>query len=572
MKVYQTMGLWILIAVSVGATGCGSSPSDTQTPPPSGGNAGSGPGGAGSGSGAAGGVGGTSSAGGSTSTGDPGGTGGAVCNPSTPAILSPMPGTTVPGGSITLQWSGGMSPYQVEVAFDAAFNDPVTPPITTGDQSVTVDGLNGGYFYWRVRSLGGCEASEPTAPAELHATCKPIKLASSLGLSYYASAIAWNAKDREYGIVYTRFEGGAHHIVFVRTDRLGNTIFGPMELTGPLMPDPSTGGYQNPTLAYVASMDRWATAYHREGADQSYVTLFDDSGGVLATQALDDGSDSEAQSVSYEPDLDRIVTSTDHGGAPWNTYVQQFDVSLNPVGTSVSASNCTASPYDGAFGGAITLPGLSGQGPAALALFDYRESFPPGVHDLFAQRVDLTTGALAWDNGANECAGRQIVPSLGPDLSIFPSMDWKPDEENVGVAYNVHPPANISADVYFTMIDPKSGSVLTPPTLLNTGAPKKAFTAQPKVAWDGEEFLAMWNDGRDQNQYGQIRMTKLDAAGNVIGSGDALFPLDGWVNWIPNWAGRGLVGHDRIHTFLIRHQQMNGAPSEVWMCIEPAYP
>jgi hypothetical protein len=294
---------------------------------------------------------------------------------------------------------------------------------------------------------------------------------------------------------------------------------------------------------------------------------------VLATQELDDGWDSEAQSVAYEPDIDRIVTMTDHGGDAWNSYVQQFDTSLNPVGASIDASTCAGFPNDGAFGAMITLPGLSGLGPSAFTVFEFRESYPPDIHHLFGQRVDLTNGALAWPSGVDACAGKKVVTSPGDGSRFLSGIDWDPAHQNVAVAYTVNPGQwGPVTDAYFTVVDPKSGAPLAPVTHLNAGGPGKAFTEMPKVAWDGEEFLTLWMDGRDPPVYAQIRMAKFDASGNVLGGGDALLQLPGWSNGIPTWTGRALVGHGRIHAFVSNHRDTDMSQNEVWMCIEPAYP
>lgn len=80
----------------------------------------------------------------------------------TPALVSPSNGGSVPGPDITMTWTGGTPPYKVELAFDAAFTDLVMPPIATPSTSVTVPNINGGRFYWRVTSVGGCGPSVPT--------------------------------------------------------------------------------------------------------------------------------------------------------------------------------------------------------------------------------------------------------------------------------------------------------------------------------------------------------------------------------------------------------------------------
>lgn len=574
MRTCQQIGLWMLIAGSLPAMGCGGTGDESSTQATTEGSSGTDTGSAGAGTGSAGaGTGGNAGGAGSSSTGT-----GTNCDLVAPVLASPGDGATVPGGPIALQWSGGAGPYEVEIAFDAAFTDPVASvsPITTSASSVTVTGLNGGYFYWRVRSLGGgdCAGSAPTAPAELHVTCTPFKLASGPVLSYYASALAWNAEDHEYGVALSRVEAGKYHLLFARVDRLGKIVFGPTELSGGSLPDPSSGGYQNPSLAYVTSTGLWATAYHREGDDQSYVSLFDDSGTVIATQALDDGSDSEFQSVSYDPGLDRLVISSDHGGSPWNTYVQRFDTALNPVGASVNVSNCTGGENSCNTGLALTLPGLAGVGSSALAVFDVRESLASDTHRLFGQRVDLTTGAVAWPKGGGAGAsdGVELAASPGSGLSFLATLDWNPDGQNVGVAYTVQPPVvGAVANVYFATLDPETGTMLSPAALLNTGAPGKAHRTMPKVAWDGEEFLATWMDGRGPAQ-GAIRMTKLSSSGAVIGGGDVLFPQAGWSNGLSAWTGRSLVGHDRIHAFVSNHRDTQESPNEAWMCIEPAYP
>lgn len=493
--------------------------------------------------------------------------------PETPAPipLSPDPSTPIPGPSLSLAWSGGEPPYEVELAFDAAFTDPVPglSPLSTDQATVEVAGLNGGKLYWRVRSLGGCGPSAFSEPARLHVTCNPVQLTATADESEIAGAIAWNPIDKEYGVTLTK--GSPSKIYFARVDRLGDLLSAPIEITGPSLPYPDVG-YQSHSLAYVASTDRWVVTYHREGADQAYATLFDDAGTALATYELDDGGDSERQSVSYHPDADMIVTSNDVGGSPWTTRVHRFDGALTFLSPSTDAAMGPSSTYDGAFGSSLALPGLAGSAHYAAVAFQYRHAVSPALYHLMLQLIRLDDGTILWPPGTqySTIAGRQLVAGVtGPE----PMLEWNPTDRVLAVAYGRDNGVawGMDNDVFLMLVDPLTASVLVPTIHLNAAAPSTSARMFVKVAWDGEELLALWIDGRAGANHYDLRLTKLSSAGTVLGAGDYRYDHPGDVNSLDGGPARAVVGHDGIHAMVYHHLDAGQTNRDVWLCIEPAY-
>ncbi len=524
------------------------------------------------GAGGMGGYGGMTASGGTGGMGEGGGMG--ICNdPSVPLILSPSNGATVSGGSVTFEWCGGCAPYEVEIAFDNAFNDPVMMPVMVNTPSVTVNGLNGGRVYWRVRSMGECSTGVFSEGGEAHLTCAPILLKTDPMYDYAPSAIAWNEKDKEYGVLLTRLDAGIVHIEFLRTDRLGNIVFGPAEVSSPLMPSFDWAGYLSPDLVYVASSDRWATVYHREGNDQSHVTVFDDNGTVLSSKGLDFGSDTEAHSITYHPETGQIVTSTDHSvSGLWETYIQRFDASLTQTGLSVNVVDSIGYPHNGLYGTVVAMPGLMNAGPSIFTVWEGWDSISPDdIFGLYGQRIDLPTGTLAWPSGFY-MAGKKLIPNAGPNTYYSTSIAWNSTDQNLLLAYTYGPSRwAFNTDIQAAIVDPIGGTLLTVPVHLNTGVSGKAWGTMPKVAWDGEEFLVLWTDGRNAALGGEIRMTKLTGGGQILGGGDKLFAQPGWANRIHSWTPKAMVGHDGIHAFVYYREDVQGELHSAYLCIEPPY-
>jgi hypothetical protein len=380
--------------------------------------------------------------------------------------------------------------------------------------------------------------------------------------------VVWNASDKEYGVLFVK--GSPSKLYFARVDRLGALLFGPAELTGASMP-PVFGGYQSPMLAYVASSDTWAVVYHREGPDQAYVTLFDDSATELATRELEDGSDSEFQSVVYHPQVDMIVTSNDTGGSVWDTTVHGFNNALGtPAQMVLNATQGSAFPYNGAFGSIVAMPGLNGAPPSAMVAFHYRASTNPPLFHGMIQSVDLAGKGVKWPKGGASIAGKTFAHDV--KHSPFPLMAWSPEAQVIGLTYirDIDGAWDAENDAFFVIIDPSTGSPLMAPAHLNAAAPAKAHQMFVQVAWDGEEFLVSWNDARDVQADRRVRMTKFNGAGAQLGSGDFLYPHAG--NLVATTSvGRGVTGHDRIHTLAYAHRSSNADNTDVWLCIEPEY-
>ncbi len=125
---------------------------------------------------------------------------------------------------------------------------------------------------------GALGAAAGAAPSS--AGCDPINLTTNPAVDQRAPAIAYNAADREYGVVFFQKSGSITNpweAAFVRTDLAGNILApGPTVISGSSLP-PIGAGYMTSDLAYVPSTDRWVVSYHREGPDQAYVTMFDDN-------------------------------------------------------------------------------------------------------------------------------------------------------------------------------------------------------------------------------------------------------------------------------------------------------
>jgi hypothetical protein len=501
-------------------------------------------------------------------------------------IVKPIAGDT-PGGSVTFQWSGGAKPYFVEIAFDPNFQKPWTNPdgtpkiFETNDQSIAIDGLNGGNVYWRVRSKG-CNTDTYVDGGKLHLTCKPVLLTENPTSNSYQPSIARNPSNGEYGVVFVQIESGTTYLDFLRTDRLGNVVFHPVHLP---VPQTLTGDV-HPDLAYIPNVNRWAVTYLvevSEASKKAHVLLLDDNGSSVGAQPLGYGAGSETQSVSYSPITDQILTLTDHFVGVAEPYLERFDASLTKIGSVIDIGESNMSNCNGQFGTMTQMPGLEEGKDSAFMAFDYYESaLNNSLHHLFIQRATFPSanGVLTWPKGTTvDCYnGKMLVSGLEGqvevDVSYLPASAWNPGEHNIGLVYarrNELLPKDTLTDAYFALVDPEMGVLLSALKPLHSGAEKFEFPEMPEIAWDGEEFLVLWNDGRDDNKSRHIRMSKFTAKGELVGSGDQELKLEGKDNAIPGWSGKSLVGHDNIHTLVGQRWEESSSTTNVWMCIEPPY-
>ncbi|HRI67381.1 MAG TPA: hypothetical protein PK156_24225 [Polyangium sp.] len=110
--------------------------------------------------------------------------------------------------------------------------------------------------------------------------------------------------------------------------------------------------------------------------------------------------------------------------------------------------------------------------------------------------------------------------------------------------------------------------------MLNSQAPKSAFSEMPEIAWDGNEFLVVWNDGRVEGGPRQVAMRKFDGTGKPIGDKEQILSTDldpKLHTTIPGWSGKSVIGHDGLHVIVGQQRADVASPSSVWMCIEPPY-
>lgn len=495
-------------------------------------------------------------------------------------LASPADGETLAGPAVTLTWSGGLAAYEIDVAFDPDFREPVPglSPLVSERPEVRVEGLSGGYFYWRVR-CPSCGPNVASEVQEIHVTCAPVLLAEAPALGPMSAAVAWNAVDHEYGIIFA--DGAPAKLQFVRTDALGRVVFGPAPVTDPPQLAPAltkSSGAHDPTLAYVASHDRWAVAYRmaREGTeDHSYAFLFDDEGRILSDRPLNSGFDAELHSITYSEHHDRIIMITDHAGiAPeagdsypylWSPRVEIFDADLSAIGGAIDVSQGQA-----LYPSLALLPDLEGGGDQALVSFTHMDLEGNRTDHLAMQRLDLATGELRWPAGIStpRVAGKIVAP--GVRLFSQSRLAWMPEAELAAFTYTDRGPTKPAyrSDAYIGLLDPRTGELRSPPRHLNAAAPRATYVyGAPQAAWDGEELLVLWNDDRDGDGEGQVRMSRMDGAGTPIVEDVLLRPEPG--RTLVAMVGQAVVGHDRIHAVVYSHNASPEDPNGLWLCIEP---
>lgn len=388
-------------------------------------------------------------------------------------------------------------------------------------------------------------------------------------------ALAWNPVDEEYGIVFHTGYSPSK-LSFMRVDRAGRILFGPAaihdEPQREALPK-AVGGARNPSITYVTSSDRWAIAYHMgeaESADQAYAFIVDDHGTVYPGVALDDGGDSEAQSITYSAARDELLTSVDHvsarpAGASWAPRVQRFHTDL---------SRTMAPPVDVSRGMAtnpshVELPGFRGRDELAFAAFNHIDEAEQRTDHLFAQLVDLTSGSLEWGPGTSrpEVAGKVLVEDVG---WRSPSrLAWSPESQLVALTYtDIKDGSRRRNDAFFALINPETGAPHSPWIHLNQAAPGRMDPGAPQVAWDGEEFLVAWNEDPDGEGLSSARVLRVDADGGTIGAAQPLH--EGIDDVAVSGAGLAMVGHDGIHAVIYTSGVDRAAEDRtLWLCIEP---
>jgi hypothetical protein len=206
---------------------------------------------------------------------------------------------------------------------------------------------------------------------------------------------------------------------------------------------------------------------------------------------------------------------------------------------------------------------------------DLGELYPTFLSDrsdhVVVQVVDLSTGELMWPRTSDaKVAGKLVAPNVG--LFSSSRAAWSAETQRVGLTYvDIRSDSAFDHDVHFILVDPLTGEVVPPNMHLNPGASRTAQrSAAPQVTWDGEEFLVMWNGDENKDGMPEVRMTKLDGHGNLIGAGDLLYPHEGeWTR--VGGIGRAIVGHDRTHAVVYAHKDTAEGPTGVWLCIEPPY-
>ncbi len=438
--------------------------------------------------------------------------------------VGPADGDTVPGPSVTLRWSGGLGPYEVELAFDPLFERPVPglSPRTTRASSLTVDGLGGGYFYWRVRCTA-CDPEEVSEVRELHVTCAPVELAE--GVVPESVAMAWNDEDQEYGIVFA--QGDPPRLALLRTDRLGAVISGPTPVAG--MPGAVAAGQLG--VVHVASPDRWAVVAPME--DGQALLLIDDDATVVPDSGPDPLTGNGRHDVAYHPWMDQIVTVNDDDQAP-RVVVADGDRTL--------AWEIDAAQQWGGRGRAIiTLPEPDHRPKYALVAYTRGG-------EILLTRIDLYEGtAHELDAPLAQVSGGS--PAL--------RMAWDLEDGIAGLVYTDGRDAG--DDAHFIVFDPATGHSFGRRTDLNAAAPRSVQPGSPRLAWDGEELLVGWVDGRDPSAGPRLRLTRLDPLGRPIGAGDSLHASDA-VSGPP-----AIVGHDRVHALAYT------SGDRLFLCIEPPH-
>ena len=406
-------------------------------------------------------------------------------------------------------------------------------------------------------------SSTDTTGEEIELPC-PLNLSNDPLSSQVTPSVAYNPVDREYGVIYR----SDSVLWFVRVDDMGRIVFGPQELSGTTLPA-VLGGHLGPDLDYVASTDQWSVSYHQEGPDRPYVTLFDDSAQEISTVELLYGTDSEAQTVSYHPGMDRIITSNDFS-QPWTTLIHQFDNTLSLQDTFDSTQSSGPAVTSGSL---ELLLGLGGAHRAIVQAYVQQGA----QYHLILQLLDLDMGAGEWAVGESFAgvAGRAIAGVPINAARPFTSMAWAPDEGVLGVAYaNIQTVGGHDDDVYLTTVDPLTGNVLTPTHVyLNAAAPSMAAAASPWIAWDGDEFLAIWRETSNAPDVffeAYIGKFGVDADGDLITIGSGRFPLT-HSGWSLNGSYSSLIGVDGIHVFAYGLQEVDGGDWEVFLCFEPPY-
>lgn len=474
---------------------------------------------------------------------------------------APSSAEAVPGPSVTLAWSGGVGPYQVELAFDPAFQELVRPlhlrPLS--ETSVVVDGLPGGRFYWRVR-CPGCGPDGISDAGELRVTCIPRRLADDVAPG--EAALAWNERDGEYGVVFTRGEPPALHLL--RTDRLGNVIFGPAPLENPdrsPVLDPA-GGIGTPALVYVPSEDRWAITARGEDSGEVVLALVDDNARVLGSgllwlesTVLGTTSEGEGYDVRYHPLTRQVLALSDGEGA---ARIDAFDGDLSPAIRVTHPGAAPGSrileltaPQEGTWKVLLAAPHAPASDGAplslALVIVDLRRGYLSYPRDL----PDGTTGITLGQAGT-------VPPTL--------RMAWNQQDDVVGLVYTeAAPGAPAGLSAHFLAIEPFAGHLGLWRTRLTEEATVKE--GSPRVAWDGEEYLVGWIDARDADAGEALRLTRFDGVGRILRTADLsyadLTETDDEIRRPP-----AIVGHDRIHTIAYVSDRA-GARTSLSMCIEP---
>ncbi|HRI67183.1 MAG TPA: hypothetical protein PK156_23230, partial [Polyangium sp.] len=344
-----------------------------------------------------------------------------------PKIVSPAPDKAVPGGEVFFQWSGGVAPYRLEVAYDDKFEDlvmignPPTPFSVETSGTTWLEELNGGFYHWRVRSANPCGTSEFVNGSKVHVTCNPVVLRADPVSSFYQPSIAWNPKKNEYGVIMGRFDPGNAYIEFLRTDRQGKLIEGSIR-TFPLMS--SSEPNMNPDLIYIPSIENWGIITYSQGNDEATVATFNDEFTFYREMRIPLSSSSQTHRIAYDVGMDRVVTTTDHFGGAQETYLQHFDSTLSTSSSILDTGVSCGSYFNGQFAALTALPGFAEGTNSMFLSFDHRERSLSGLrHYLFVQRVDLneTSGELAWGpgNGSDCYAGMKLVERTEIDVAFL---------------------------------------------------------------------------------------------------------------------------------------------------------
>lgn len=470
-------------------------------------------------------------------------------------LVSPAASQSVSGPRVTLSWSGGLPPYEVDLALDDQFEllVPRSPPALVSTTRLTLEGLKAGHYYWRVRCTG-CARWEESEVRALHVACAPRILAEDVTAA--SAAVAWDAEDGEYGVAFTR--GQPPRLYFVRADQAGEAITEPREIVDTRGAAALAAGVGVEPPAIVASRDRWAIAVRAAGADEvTLLAVNDDAVAEARNEVEADREETRGYDIHYHERIEHLLVTvrTDE-----STFVSLFDGYLTPALTG------SAIRVEGARGALLALPSL-----ATSSLKSVVASIVSTEDDrsaLALQLMDHSNGALKAPIRSEHGVTPQELPTAEGALSALP-MAWAPELFRIGLV------EEYGGDLRFLAIEPRTGDILPCPSRfldiqdgilsecppLNVDRVSKAQAGSARISWDGEEFLVAWLDEADGSR---LRYARLDNQG-AGGADDTLAEPGGEddVHGQPS-----LVGHDGLHAIAYSAGPPGGA-ADLFLCVDP---